>query len=244
MAESKGNNLTTRATYELRQRIINGELPGGTRLYEVALSEELQISRTPVREAMSRLAEEGLLERANGGGFQVRSFTYRDVIDAIELRGVLEGAAVRRAAERGADPVKLAALHEILARLDAIFDPENDGTNLDSYSELNSLFHTELTCLCESAVYARELERVKSLPFASPSAFVLGRSEVAGSHRSLWLAQAQHRALVEAVENREGARAEAIAREHARIARSNLEESFAADRRARERLPGLSLIVR
>src|SRR5690606_24443856 len=49
------SNLTKRATYELRQRILQGGLPGGTRLYEVALSEDLEISRTPVREAMSRL---------------------------------------------------------------------------------------------------------------------------------------------------------------------------------------------
>ncbi|MEJ2019885.1 MAG: GntR family transcriptional regulator [Maritimibacter sp.] len=60
MAESKGSTHTKRATYELRQRIIQGEISGGTRLYEVALAEELDISRTPVREAMSRLAEEGL----------------------------------------------------------------------------------------------------------------------------------------------------------------------------------------
>ncbi len=245
MSESKSVNLTKRATYELRQRIIHGGLPGGTRLYEVALSEDLQISRTPVREAMSRLAEEGLLERAPGGGFQVRSFTLRDVTDAIELRGVLEGTAVRLAAEQGADPAALAEVGAILDRLDACFVTRTaESVDFDSYSELNGQFHARLTELCESPLILRELERVKSLPFASPSAFVLGSNANARSFRSLYAAQVQHRAMVQAIEHREGTRAEAIAREHARIARTNLEETFVPDAQSPETLPGISLIVR
>lgn len=244
MTEAKSVNLTKRAAYELRQKIIHGGLPGGTRLYEVALSEELQISRTPVREAMSRLAEEGLLERASGGGFQVRSFTFRDVVDAIELRGVLEGTAVRMAAEQGANSDKLLEIRGILDQLDACFAPENAPLDFDSYSELNAVFHARLTDLCESPVILRELERVRSLPFASPSAFVLGRSDVAGSHQSLVMAQSQHRAMVRAIESREGSRAEAIAREHARIARANLEEAFQIHANGRDGVPGLALIVR
>ncbi|PTX04991.1 GntR family transcriptional regulator [Pararhodobacter aggregans] len=245
MAESKSVNLTKRATYELRQRIIHGGLPGGTRLYEVALSEDLQISRTPVREAMSRLAEEGLLERAPGGGFQVRSFTLRDVTDAIELRGVLEGTAARLAAEQGAEPRALAEIGAILDRLDACFATGTVGAiDFDGYSELNAQFHTRLAELCQSPVILRELERVKSLPFASPSAFVLGSNENARSFHSLVVAQVQHRAMVQAIERREGARAEAIAREHARIARANLESTFVTDAQTPEAMPGIALIVR
>ena len=244
MAESKTNNLTRSATYELRQKIIHGGLPGGTRLFEVALSEELQISRTPVREAMSRLAEEGLLERAPGGGFQVRSFTFRDVVDAIELRGVLEGTAARLAAEKGVSGDKLQGINDILDSLDGCFQGFDAPTDFDSYSELNAAFHSRLTELCESPVILRELERVKSLPFASPSAFVLGQVETAINHRSLIVAQAQHRALFQAVVAREGSRAEAIAREHARIARANLEETFRDGATGADTMPGLALIVR
>lgn len=244
MIEPKNTSLTKRATYELRQRIIHGGLPGGARLYEVALSEDLQISRTPVREAMSRLAEEGLLERAPGGGFQVRSFTIRDVVDAIELRGVLEGTAVRLAAEQAADPDKIREINKILCQLDACFAAFDAPADFDAYSELNGQFHDHLVDLCESPVILRELERVKSLPFASPSAFVLGRPDLAASHQSLIVAQGQHRAMVRAIENREGSRAESIAREHARIARANLEEGLLTDTRRQDSLPGLGLIVR
>jgi GntR family transcriptional regulator, vanillate catabolism transcriptional regulator len=99
--EEKTATHAQRALVALRKRILGGELAGGTRLYEVALAEELGISRTPVRAALSVLAEESLLDRGAGGGFVVRSFAVRDVVDTIELRGVLEGTAARMAAERG-----------------------------------------------------------------------------------------------------------------------------------------------
>jgi GntR family transcriptional regulator, vanillate catabolism transcriptional regulator len=82
---------------------------------------------------------------------------------------------------------------------------------------------------------------VLALPFASPSAFVLLESELPESHRILYVAHTQHRAMLEAIELREGARAEALAREHARLARRNLEVVLRSER-ALERLPGAALI--
>ena len=111
-----------RALAALRARILGGALPGGTRLFEVALAEDLQVSRTPVREALSRLADEGLLERMPHGGFVVRSFSVGDVIDAIELRGLLEGAAARLAAERGPVPERLQAMQDLVGALDSCLD--------------------------------------------------------------------------------------------------------------------------
>jgi len=242
MAERRGSTHTKRATYDLRHRIVQGEIPGGTRLYEVALAEEMNISRTPVREAMSRLAEEGLLQRAPGGGFAVRSFTYRDVIDAIELRGVLEGTAARLAAERGADPGKLKEIKEISDEVDSFVWVAESARDFDRYTELNAAFHDALAALCGSEIVQAELRRVKSLPFASPSAFVLGQADGDAAHRAMIIGQTQHRALVEAIEAREGARAEAIAREHARIARENL-DSFRNVGDSLESVPGLALIV-
>lgn len=224
MTETRGSTHAKRAAYDLRQRIVKGELPGGTRLYEVALADELEVSRTPVREAMSRLAEEGLLERARGGGFVVRSFTFADVIDAIELRGVLEGTALRLAAEAGAPETKINNIKALISKIDAGFSADGAPPDLELYSGLNSEFHDDIAALCPSNIIRGELERVKSLPFASPSAFVFRRRESKSMAQSIIIAQAQHRAMVEAIERREGARAEALAREHARIARQNLEE--------------------
>lgn len=221
-----GLSHTLRAVTDLRRRILDGDLPGGSRLFEVALAADLGISRTPVREAMARLAEEGLLDRAPGGGFMVRAFSLEDAVDAIELRGLLEGAAARLAAERGAGAPALAALRGILARIDAVLGA-GEGIDLQAYADLNTAFHAGLADLCGSAVLSREIDRVTRLPFAAPSAFVPGRGDDPGFLQTLLVAQSQHHALVEAIAAREGARAESLAREHTRAARRNVERLFA-----------------
>jgi GntR family transcriptional regulator of vanillate catabolism len=214
-----------RALITLRQRILSGALPGGTRLAEVALADELGISRTPIRAALSRLAEEALLER-KGAGFVVRRFDLADVVDAIELRGVLEGTAARLAAERGALPADLAEADEILGKIDiALADP----LDLDAYSNLNSRFHALLARMAQSPVLQTEITRISGLPFAGPSAFIED-TRARQLATTLTLAQSQHRAIVEAITAREGARAEALAREHARAARHNAEDLLARQR--------------
>ena len=227
---------------ELRKKILSGEYPGGTRLFEVPLAETLQISRTPVREVMSRLAEEGLLDRLTNGGFVVRSFTYADAVDAIELRGVLEGTAARLAAERGVPQEGLDRLAALLAELEACFGTGVDEVDLEAYSEANARFHSVLVEQTGSSVLQREVERATRLPFASPSAFLSGRPHVAAIRQSLHIAQDQHRSLVAAIVAREGSRAEFIAREHARIARKNLEYAVFEDPELMLAVPGLVLL--
>lgn len=242
MKSSEAATHGRRAVIELREKIINGELPGGMRLFEVPLAEALQISRTPVREALSRLAEEGLLDRLPSGGFVVRRFGYADVVDAIELRGVMEGTAARLAAERGVAPDALARIRDVVTRLDACFGPNEADVDFDTYSDLNAIFHIELAALCGSEIVQREVERATSLPFASPSAFLPNKMEIVAFRRSLRTAQEQHHAMVDAIIAREGARAEFIAREHARTARQNLEYIFSQDPELLRRIPGLALI--
>lgn len=210
-----------RAQIELRERILAGDFKPGTRLMEVALAEELDISRTPVRDAMARLAEEGLLERVRTGGYRVRSFALADVADAIELRGLMEGATARLAAERGITPEIAARFAEALAALDAVF--EADRFDFEAYSSGNTAFHETLWHAADSEVFTRETARVASLPFASPSAFTPDKSALPAFERSLVIAHDQHHRIVEAIKAGEGMRAEALAREHARIAKRNLD---------------------
>lgn len=233
----------TRALIDLRQRILAGQIPGGTRLFEVPLAEELDISRTPLREALSRLSSEGLLDRVQGGGFVVRSFALADVIDTIELRGVLEGTAARLAAERGITAPQLDTLRAILARLDACFGDGLENVDFEGYSDLNTEFHAMLADLSGSPVVIREIARVTRLPFASPSAFLPDKTRLDAFRRTLAPAQEQHRALVEAIAAREGTRAEHIAREHSRAARRNVEYIFAREPGLKADVPGLALIT-
>jgi len=94
-AEYEGSSQAVKAQQRLRELILAGQLPGGTRIAELALVERLGMSRTPIRAALMRLGEEGLLQTLPGGGYAVRTFSEREVADAIELRGTLEGLAAR-----------------------------------------------------------------------------------------------------------------------------------------------------
>ncbi len=227
----------------LRDMVLSGVLPAGERLYEVAISQRLGISRTPVREALARLEQEGLLERISSGGFIVRTFSFEDVIDSIELRGVLEGTAARIAAERGADDGELARMHQIVDDLDRVVQAGAESLDFNAYTNLNEQFHTALAALSGSDILRREVERSTRLPFASPSAFLDAQSDMLEIRQTLIGAQQQHRDILEAIEKREGARAEHIAREHARLARKNLEYVTNSDRSLMKKVPGLSLIA-
>ncbi|MFZ7092419.1 GntR family transcriptional regulator [Primorskyibacter sp. 2E233] len=240
MDDHKEGSHTSRVMEEVRRRVLSGEIPGGERLTEVALAEELDVSRTPVRDALARLAEEGLLERRRNAGFVVRLFTYADVVDAIELRGVIEGTAARYAAERGLSEADIEAGTDLLAQLDGCFASAHDVVDLDEYSRLNSVFHQWITRLSGSALIQRETERVVKLPFAAPTAFLPTLEDMPGYARRLFYAQQQHHAIVEAIIARQGARAEALMREHAREARRNLEHLRGPEG---GNFPGLSLIA-
>ncbi len=214
---------TAKALLGLRDLIINGEIQPGERLSEVALAERLSVSRTPLRAALQRLEQEGLVALIPSGGYAVRSFTRQDVIDAIELRGVLEGTAARLAAERGASAVRMKAIREVVQGLDDVLQVEAAEMDFERYEALNGEFHRQLWDLAGSDVLRREIERMTSLPFASPNAFVNTEANAPAFYRTLVVAQAQHKAIVTAIELREGARAEGVAREHARLARQNLD---------------------
>jgi GntR family transcriptional regulator of vanillate catabolism len=231
-----------RALMGVRDLIVSGEIRAGSRLSEVALAEKLGISRTPLRAALARLGQEGLVDTIPSGGYAVRSFSREDVIDAIELRGVLEGTALRLAAERGVAPARMGELNRLLGELDIALRGEVEDMDFDRYVDLNAVFH-ELLWSLGSQTIRREIERVTSLPFASPSAFLHKQADVPAFRRSLYGAHAQHRAMVSAIELREGARAESLAREHARLARQNLEHVLDQDRSLIRRVPALSLVV-
>jgi GntR family transcriptional regulator, vanillate catabolism transcriptional regulator len=213
---------TVKATLGLRELVLDGEFAPGERVPEIELAKRLGVSRTPLRLALSTLAHEGLLEARRGGGFAVRSFTRHDVADAIELRGVLEGTAARLAAERLASPEELDTLRATVAELDEIVDafaPEL----LVRYVELNDEYHAELVRLAKSSTLARAIDANAALPFAAPGALLSSHASLGRSREILVVAQHQHRVLVDAVSARQGARAEEIAREHARLAQLNLE---------------------
>lgn len=236
------SSQTLKALMGIRDLIASEEVSGGERLSELALVEKLGLSRTPIRAALARLELEGLLESIPSGGYSVRSFSETDIIDSIEMRGLLEGMAARLAAERGSTPELITRINNILDDLDETIGTSNQNLDFDAYVELNEHFHETLAAMSSSEVLQKELKRVVAMPFASPSAFVAARAELPKFYATLITAQYQHRSIIEAIENREGARAEALAREHARLARHNLDKVIEFSKSAQNKVVGLALI--
>jgi GntR family transcriptional regulator of vanillate catabolism len=239
----EGGSQAVKAQLRLREMILAGELPGGARIAELTIVEKLGVSRTPIRAALIRLEQEGLLEALPNGGYAVRTFSERDVSDAIELRGTIEGLLARVAAERGAAPVVLGEASECLRQIDDLLrEAALDDDAFSRYVVLNEQFHALLGELSGSAVMTREMERVASLPFASPSGFVIVQANSPQARDMLVVAQDQHWQVIDAIESREGARAEAIMREHSRIAQRNLREAVRTP--GLDNMPGVRLIRR
>jgi GntR family transcriptional regulator of vanillate catabolism len=221
--QETGSSQAVKAQLRLREMILAGELVSGARITELAIVEKLGISRTPIREALMRLEQEGLLESLVNGGYAVRTFSERDISEAIELRGTLEGLLARLAAERGVATVLMGQARACLAQIDAVLQKAAlDDEDFLQYVTLNQTFHNLLADMGGSQLIARELERVVKLPFASPSGFVIEQSNSPRARDTLLVAQDQHWQVLEAIEQREGSRAEAIMREHSRIAQRNL----------------------
>lgn len=219
--------------------VLRGEFGRGERISELPLVARLGVSRTPIRLALERLAHVGLLQPNATGGFTVREFTISEVRDAIEVRGVLEGTAARLAAERLRDKSELGPLRHCCLEMERL--ATLTGDSFAFYMDMNEAFHDAVLDLSKSAMLRRTLDQAKSLPFASPSAMVFPTSVLPRSTETLAIAQEHHRAIMEALENRHGTRAEALAREHALLARRVLEVAL-SDRDALSCVPGGPLI--
>ena len=186
----------------LRGEIMDGLLAPGHRLREQELSERLQISRTPVREALSRLQADGLLVMQPRSGLAVAELDDAGVIELYETREALEATAAQLAA-RYANPRDIAAMRSILAAEElAPDDPVQQQRH-------NRTFHAALLAASHNRFLVKSLQVLHdALALLGPTTLVrAGRREQA---------QAEHRRILEAIEKRDSATAEAEMRAHVR----------------------------
>ncbi|RMH46350.1 MAG: GntR family transcriptional regulator [Alphaproteobacteria bacterium] len=154
-----GRQTAAEAAYRrLRQDILTGQLPAGRRLTEAGLAESLGISRTPVREALKRLALEGLVEREAGQGARVASFPEDELEQIFQLRLMLEAYAARRAA-RFATPEEIAAMRALADEISACTPPRDEAA-ARRWSEANAAFHRAVTQAARSGRLAAMLALV------------------------------------------------------------------------------------
>ncbi len=209
----------------LRRMILDGEYGPRERLIEEQLAERLGVSRTPIRQALTMLEAEGLVEIQPNKGAMVCSFGVEEVWDIYDLRAVLEGHAARRAAER-IDERGMARLRELANEMESLavrgFDEREEEIRL--LVTLNNEFHGTIIASSKNKRLERMIRRTIELPLVFKAFFWYGPQERMVSNH-------YHRQILGALEARDGERAEIIMREHVYEGRDFVIHALEKDRK-------------
>lgn len=208
---SSRDGLAESVYRELRAAICEGRIGPGERLVQNGLADQLGISRTPVRDALLRLSQEGLVEPSPvRGGYLVSAFTQREVFDIYDIRLALEPAAAENATGRHS-PAQVAHLKELNDRLRL----ESDYGSADSF-ELNRDFHDLLITPCENRIRRRLLDQLWAMPI---SLRMYQMHMVSAQEWSAMLSE--HDAIIKAVEEGDPEAVRATVAEHIRVSRAD-----------------------
>ncbi|GAB6902217.1 GntR family transcriptional regulator [Kineosporia succinea] len=212
MTDASQNRLTRDSTFSrrteavLRDMILDGQMAPGERINEVSLAQALGISRGPLREAIQRLAAEGLLTVISHRGAFVRTFERYQVDELYDLRTALESHVVRLVCQRATDE-EVAALGELVRETGAIISASPDA----AYPADHDL-HTRLIELARNETMGRAtLEAQRQIQLA--------RRMSAKAPARARDALGEHQDLIAAIQRRDADRAAALMTEHLDAAR-------------------------
>ena len=203
-ARGAGNGRTLPATVagQLRERIIQGEFPPGTRLNERTLCDLLGVSRTPLREAFRVLAAEGLVQIEPNRGAQVVALSEANIREAFEVIGGLEAMSCRLACERATD-TEIAEIRALTYEMMA----SHARHDLPTYFQTNRAIHERISLAAHNSLlkqlYDAQNARIQNLRFVS------------NENRQKWdLAMREHIEMAEALDARDADRLAGIMRQH------------------------------
>jgi DNA-binding GntR family transcriptional regulator len=195
----------------VRDLILHGDLPAGARLGEVELADRLGVSRTPVREALTRLAAEGLVEIVPNRGARVSSWTVAELEGVFDLRSALEPRLTGLAVPR-AEPADVAVLEDLAAAMVQAGSPGPDQ-DLDALVPLNRRFHDRLVAIADQPALATALAGAVHAPIQL-------RNFHAYDDASLRRSLAHHVEIVAAIQAGDPAWAQAVMTAHIHNARA------------------------
>lgn len=206
-SEESRQPATERAYRVLKQLILDNELPPGSQLLELEAAARLGMSRTPVREAMVRLEQEGMVELRSRHGMRVLPISADTLAEIYDILTALEGSAAETAARKGADPAELASLQDAVDAMEIAL-AEDD---LVRWSQADANFHRQLVELAGNRKLAALVEQVSDQAHRARVTTLRLRPKPVGSNRD-------HAALVQAIRDRDPQRARDIHEQHRRRA--------------------------
>ena len=215
LAEGRTQELVRTSVYQkLRSEILSCVLRPGQQLQERELVARYRVSKSPIRDALLKLEEQGLVEVLPRRGYRVRRIDLRDVRDMYELRQMLERACVTRLVETAAD--------DVLADLER-FRTGPDETSLAAWIAYNRDFHACIAAKCGNARLARiaqeMIEQFERLTCVSVTS---------DAHLSLDTFVEEHGEIIDAIRTRNKRQAAARLREHIESSRRRVLESLEA----------------
>lgn len=208
-------------TERIRTAILSGEFEAGERLHEVRLSERLGVSRTPVRSALQSLASGGLLDYAPNRGYAVRRFSTAEIVDAYEIRAMMEALAARFAAERGLPDAEREAIERVLAEGDELLartqlKEEVGEEERIAYSAINGTFHEAIHSAARCRMLTDMMRLCHSVPHASH------HNVVSFEHMDVRRRHDDHHRIYDAILACDAYRAEMLMREHVASVKTSL----------------------
>lgn len=204
-------NLDGLVYKRIKNMILSNELERGTKIVQNELAEELGVSRTPIRRALSQLAKEHLVEVSQRGLAYVRDFSRKEMTTIFEIREVLEGLACRKAAQT--------VNKEKLGHYKGVYREAMEsitGDDWRAYQEADVKFH----------FFVIEASGVRLLEDMVKSFRILSSSFIPGLVRSPQETFREHIAIIDALGRSDAEGAENLMREHLRRSRDALERAY------------------
>lgn len=205
----------------IRQDILDGTFEHGARITEAKLCDWHNVSRTPVRLALRRLEQEGMIRKSEGRGYVVEEITVDDIRKAVQVRGHLESLAARLIAQSGTDQMTLDRMSRAIDTIEDMTDQHRlDDMAIREMHAANFAFHTSILQGCGNDYVKFTCDQISHLPMLAAGSMVFDRDAINGkkdiekSILRLKIGNSQHRIIYEAIENRDPVRAEGMMREH------------------------------
>ncbi len=210
---------------QLREMIMRGEFPVGSRLMEIPIAQRLNVSRTPVRLALQALAQEGLLVYMPQRGFVVKAYTVKEIVDAVDVRGRLEAMACAMLAGIGLSHEQTALIERNLADTRLLAERQDFGpADAEAWRELNGFFHENIVEWSGNQSLTRMVRQFDPIPLVAARNVAATNSNLARIQYTVQQNVYMHALIFDAIRLRQAERAELLMREHVYQGREALRE--------------------
>lgn len=221
MTDALKSTRSLNVTETLRELLLQGEFDPGTRLQETWLAERMQVSRTPIREALRVLAKDGLLEYAPNRGYSVRHFSLDDIVSAFRVRSVLEGLGCRLIAERGMSDELADTLQSTLQSGENLLQSgQLERGEFDEWRDMNKAFHLAILLETHNELLVRFAKQSRNIPIVFNGSFRWY------SLREFQRAHDHHQVIFDAMHNQQAERADFMMQEHVMHAALILQKNY------------------